>query len=62
MKANEITNDTYEVGKVRENGTVCVTEARVLCDGSVNIKGYQYDLSKQVKKVLFQVQPDENER
>jgi len=57
MKVSEIVEDTYKVGKMREDGTVCVTEARVLCDGSVSIKGYKYNLKPQVKEILFRVTP-----
>jgi len=55
------TKDTYIVGKIRQNGTVCVTEARAMADGTTLRKGRMYNLSKQVKKVLVNLPEAEDE-
>ena len=52
--------DEIKVGKVLKNGKVCVTEKRIMCNGSQSIKRYSYDLRTNVKKVFSnQIEEDE---
>jgi len=59
MKTNEVVQDTYVVGKVRQNGTMCVTEAHRQIDGSIKVTGKMYKMRPQVIKAYGQINSEE---